>query len=181
LNNFIGQYLNLAGYTVGNFKVESLAGRTGTGSPRWKLRCTSCGDYQTLDHATLMPLIQGRQSQMSLQCTGSCPLSRTVRVSESLFDIRRQERMEAKAAEEQAAQVAKASAEAKAVKRAADAGRLALQREYIRYWNHQIKNTETNESEIASLKRWTELTNDTRSRIMEIIGKDATVRVTGLV
>jgi hypothetical protein len=179
LNNFLGTFLNLTGYTVGNFTVEALAGRTGAGVPRWKVVCKSCGDHLTLDHAILMPLIQGSRTQVSLQCGNAvCPASRTVDNSESFHDLRRQEREQAAEAEAQAAEVARAAQAQAAIQRAAHADLTALKRQYAKFYGHQC-NTGV-PGEIFPWERFRKLSAGSRKIIMDKLAADPTAFIVSI-
>ena len=180
MSGFIGNYADLTNYRLGEFTVEGLAGRNPGGEPRWNVVCQRCNGLQILPHCKIVRLIEGRRTQLNLQCgNGACPASRTTSTIESGDEYRRRVRREEAAAASQAAE-ARHLADAAAVKqRAADAQRLALQREYIRYWIHQTK-AGTDDADIVSRARWEQLTPGTREQVLDIITKDPTVRISGL-
>jgi hypothetical protein len=64
--------------------------------------------------------------------------------------------------------------EAAARQRSADAQRLALQRQYITFWSHQLRAGTPN---ILTRTRWEQLHPETRSRILERIVTDPTLQV----
>jgi signal transduction histidine kinase len=126
-----------------------------------------------LDHSRLAPIVQNRRTQISLQCP-ICPASRTTSETETFEQFRKRELREAKAAATQAAETQRETNAQAAKQRTADAQRLALQREYIRFWSHQLR---AGTPEILSRQRWESLPPGTRERILQTIAKDPTVQV----
>lgn len=180
MNSFLGSYVNMTGYEIGNFRVEGLAGRDPSGAPCWRIVCAQCCYPQTLPHAKLAPLVQGRHSQITLLCANSaCPLSCQETLAETFSQFRRREAGLAKQAADTAA-VAQRAAEAEAEKARAQAARHAeIQREYIRYVNHQWLAGQE-DAKICTQRRWFELTGGTRRTVLDLIEKDRTVRIAGL-
>lgn len=177
--NFVGTFADLTGERLGPFHVKSMAGRDATGIPRWKIVCT-CGYPQTLDHYRLLPLVESKHSQTTLRCANpACELARHSHRSESLSDMRRRERQANEQAARSAEEVQKSAQEQASKERARDARIAALKAEYRTYWLHQIQ-TSIEESKIASLARWCELSDTTRSRLLEIMQKDPNARIEGL-
>jgi hypothetical protein len=179
--SFIGKFRDLHGTRIGEFYVQSLAvsARNSAGHPRWRLICGRCGYPTSIDHYRLMPLVESKHSQATLRCANpACELSTHAHHSESLSDIRRRERQANEQAARSAEEAQKSAQEQAAKERAKDARIAALKVEYRFYWNHQIQIIE--EYKIASLARWCELPDTTRSKLLEIVRKDATARIEGL-
>lgn len=176
MNDFLGTYANLAGRQLGNFRVEELAGRNRQGAPRWKVVCR-CGCPQTIEHAKLAPLVQGRRSQLSLLCASpACELSRQTSEIETVEQFRRREQMEAKHAATAAAEAERISV-AKAEELRAQAIReFEIQRQYTRYVNHQW-NAGQSDDAICTRQRWFELTDGSRQIVMDAITKNPAVRI----
>jgi len=100
-------------------------------------------------------------------------------VETTLAEFRRRERREAEQAAKAAAE-AQRVAEAETVKqRIEDARIAALKAEYRFYWNHQI-NTTIEESKIASLARWCQLSDGTRATVLDRLRANPTARIQGL-
>jgi hypothetical protein len=178
--NFLGTYANLAGLKIGQFTVEELAGRDASGAPRWRIVCADCHYPQTLPHSRIAPLVQGRNTQTTLRCANpACPQSHRESQSETIDEFRKRQRREAEQAARVAAEVQRA-AEAETVKqRIEDARIAALKAEYRFYWNHQI-NTTIEESRIAPLARWCQLSDGTRKTVLDRLRANPTARIQGL-
>lgn len=177
MNAFVGTFANLAGMTVGRFRIDQLTGRDKAGAPRWRVICGVCYLPQTLPHAKLANLVQGKHSQASLLCANpACPLSHHERQVETITDLRRQERRENREAEEAALEARLAAESLAAKQRLNDAKFADLQTQYREYWLHQIKTT-IEEAEIASLARWSKLSDGTRKAVLDAIASDATLQV----
>lgn len=176
-SGFLGSYADLSGFRVGRFYIEGLVARDASGAPLWRIICQHCHYPQMLRHARLAPLVQGRNTQTTLQCANSaCPLSRH---SETIDEFRRRERREAEQAAN-AATEAQQAAEAKAAKEQAQAARSAeVQRQYIQYVNHQWLAGQE-DAKICTRQRWFELTDGTRRTVLDLIEKDPTLRISGL-
>lgn len=174
--SFLGTYADLTGYHIGSFTVDGLIGRDKSGAPTYRVKCGQCWSHQGIGHARLAHLTQSKASQRSLCCNNpACPLSRHEHHSESLGDLRGQERKQAEQAAE-AVRLARIEAEKQRAKAAQIA---ALKAEYRRYWNHQMR-TNIEQSKIVKLERWQQLTEGTRRLIMDRISKDPTVYFEGL-
>jgi len=170
MSNFIGTYADLRGKRVGEFLIEDLVGRNAFGAPRWKVVCDVCCYPQTLPHSKLAPLVQGKHSQVSLQCQNfACPQSRRERHTETIDDFRRQERQAlAKAAEAQREAAANAEKEKK---KAARADR--IQREYLAYLNHSWK-VGAADKDICTQRRWASLSDTSRKNVLDAMEKNPT-------
>lgn len=180
--SFVGGYADLTDFRVGKFVVDRLAGRNRAGQPIWDVTCNHCHMSQRFDHRTLCNAVETSRPEEVIFCKNErCPNSckNDVAESESLFEIRRQEREKRKRAEQQAA-ADRAKAEREAAKIKVREARLASVRaEWNAYSNHQI-NAGTPLQEIASLSRWAEISESLRKRIMDAIRSDPNARVTGL-
>jgi hypothetical protein len=170
MNNFLGTFANLAGKRIGRFIVTELAGRDTSGAPRWKVVCDECSYPKTLSHSKLAPLVQGRHSQISLLCQNpACPLSHRENQTETLTDIRRQERQaEAKAAEAQREAAANAEKEQKKAVRDD-----RIRREYLAYLNHQWR-VGAADKDICTQKRWFSLSDSSRKHVLDAAEKHPT-------
>lgn len=179
--SFIGTYYaDLTGQQIGAFRVESLAGRDASGAPCWRIVCDRCQYPQTLPHSKIAPLVQGRNSQVSLLCANpACRHSHREQQSETIDEFRRRERREA-------AQEAKADAETKRLSdaqaekdRKQSARDAVIQQQYLQYLNHQWAAGQMDEH-ICTKKRWFELTPSSRQIVLDLIQKDPTVRIGNL-
>lgn len=182
MNEFVcGTYRDLTGMVVvGGFVVEGRVGRDSSGAPRWRISCKCCGWQQTLSHSKLAPLVESRATQATLQCSnGECPLSRQHHESESISQMRRQERLEAERAAN-AADEAQRAAEEKAAKGRQQTAKLeALKNEWRGYWLHQIC-TDIEADKIASFERWQRLSPETRRAVLDRINADPACYFPGL-
>lgn len=177
--SFLGTYANLTGYDIGNFSVEGLAGRDPSGAPRWKVVCEHCHYPQTVSHARLAPLVQGRNTQATLQCANpACPLSRQETHEETFAQFRRREARQAKEAADAAAVVQRAADEQAAKEREVALRKEQIQRQYIRYLNHQWRAGQA-DHKICTRERWFELTDGTRRTVLDLIAKDPSVQIAG--
>src|SRR6478735_9015357 len=168
--SFLGTYTNLTNFRVSGFLIEGLSGRDGSGRPVWRLVCDICSFPQSLSHARLAPIVQGRNSQVSLLCQNpACPQSHKARQVETLADIRREERQAVEQAEE-----AKRVSDAKAAKEQVQAARAyEIQRQYTRYVNHQLKAGQSDEN-ICTRPRWFSLSDASRSAVLDAMQKNPT-------
>ena len=174
-NLFLGTHVNLTDRQVGNFVIEGLVGRNAARAPRWKIRCKICEYSWVLDHERIAPIVQGKNTQISLLCANpACSLHRQEHHTETVEQFKRRIRKEEEQRSKEAAEVQRA-AEAQAVaKRAEDAKLATLQASYRVYWNHQIK-TAIEERQIVSFARWRELQPGTREMVLSRCKADPTV------
>jgi phage gpG-like protein len=175
-----GGYADITDYSVSEFRVERLAGREANSSePRWEICCTHCGDTQVLPHRKIMPLIESNAAQ-NLRCAnGACPLSRTqARPSETLAELRAQERKQAEEAARAAAEAQRQS-EISAAQRQAEASRQrAIQREYIEYVIHQWGAGQSDDKLIPK-QRFAAFSADTRQKILDIVRRNPGALISG--
>lgn len=169
-----GGFANLHGFRVGEFRVERLLGRD-RGVPRWEVSCGRCGQPQFIGHLRLAPLIEGRRTQRSLQCTNpSCPLSKNTSGSKTLAEFLKRERLEA---EEKANAEGERLAEAQAEwvqERAKEAELDRLKAQFREFWLHQMK-TSLPESAIPTLQQWCGFSESARQQILEKCRRDPAV------
>ena len=98
---------------------------------------------------------------------------------ETLSEFRKRERRELEQVARAAAEAQRA-ADAEAAKQRIEAARIAaLKATYRFYFNHQI-NTTIDQSKIAPLSRWCELSDGTRKTVLDILRSDPNVRIAGL-
>lgn len=168
--SFLGTFANLTGRKIGKFVVDGLSGRDKSGAPVWRVLCDHCSYPQTMPHSKVAPLVQGRHSQISLLCQNpACPLSHRENQTETLTDIRRQERQaELKAAE---AQRQAAANDEKERKKAARAYR--IQRDFLAYLNHQWR-VGAADKDICTQKRWLSLSDSSRKNVLNAMEKNPT-------
>jgi hypothetical protein len=175
--SFIGTFADLTGMKVGRFRVEELTGRDKAGAPRWKVVCGVCCFPQTLPHSNAVNLVQGKHSQTSLLCANpACPLSHQAREIETITDLRRKERRQAKEAEASAAEAQRAVEQQATKLRASEARMTGIKASYRTYWLHQIRTT-IPESEIATLAQWGKLSEATRQQVLTACAADPTVQI----
>jgi len=178
---FLRGYADLTGFKIGHFIVDSLAG-TRNRAPLWEITCGHCRVSQTFEHRQLCNALESGRPAEVLFCQNSrCRCSRKNNVDEtpSLFEIRQQEREKRKrAAQQEAEDKARAERELAAAT-ARDAALAPLRAEWAEYSAQQIQ-AGTPLHEIAPLKRWVELSDSLRERIVTAIRKDQTIKVTGL-
>src|SRR5690348_15079156 len=98
---------------------------------------------------------------------------------ESFAEFRRRLRREAEAQQAADAERRRLAAIEAEKKRTKDARRAALHAEFREYWLHQDR-AGTDESEIVNFARWCQLTEFTRSTVLDAIRKRPDVRVSGL-
>lgn len=175
MGSFLGTFADLTYCKLGNFEVESLAGRDAAGHPRWRVVCGKCGDLQIVPHSKIAPLINTKAAA-NFQCkNGACPLSRNHHHSETLTDLRQAERREAEEAARRLAEEQRAAAEI-----AAEDARLAkLKAQYAFYYRHQLK-TKIETAQIVPFERWRQLTPETRKMVIETLRGEPTVFFTVL-
>jgi hypothetical protein len=142
--------------------------------------CDECSFPQSISHARLAPLVQGQHSQISLLCANpACPQSHCEHESETLSAFRKREFRESEKTAKVAAE-AKRVADAQADKDRMQAARDAwIQRQYLQYLNHQWNAGQTDEK-ICPRSRWFQLTDGTRRIVLDMIEKNAAVRIAGL-
>lgn len=180
-SGFIRGYADLTGFKVGNFKVDCLAGTDRNRAPLWGTICNHCGVVQNFEHRELCNALESGRPAEVLACKNArCRNARrNVDESPSLFEIRRQEKEKRRHAAKQAAEVQAQAEREAATTKAREAALAPLRAEWNEYCRHQIK--AGNElSVIAPLKRWTQLGDSLRERIMVAIRKDPTIKVSGL-
>jgi hypothetical protein len=179
---FIRGYADLTGYRIGNFNVDALAGTDRKRAPLWQITCHACRVSQTFEHRTLCNALESGRPKEVLACKNArCANSRKKTIDEtpSLFEIRQQERENRRRAAQQAAEAHAQSERDAATAKAREAALAPLRAEWAEYSRQQIK-AGTLLHEIAPLKRWIELGDSLRSRIMVAIRKDPTIKVTSL-
>lgn len=174
MNNSLGTFANLTGKRIGKFTIESLAGRDkSSAAPVWRVVCDRCNYPQTLAHAKLASLVQGKHTQISLLCANpACPASRHERETESLADVRRKERQDSivvVAAQREAAEKAE-----KDRQRTARADRIL--REFTRYLNHQWRVGAADE-QICTSRRWSSLSDASRKAVLDAMKANPNKRI----
>jgi hypothetical protein len=172
---FIRNFANLTGYKLGTFRIDGLVGRDAAGYPKWRVICGKCGQEQIVSHSKLAPLIESK-AVGNFQCAnGACELSRTHRHSETLADVRRQERREAEQAGKHTPEEQEIARE-----RAVWASReVELKAEWAEYFRHQIGTQAANE-DIIPFCRWQKFTPETRKMILDALRKDPTAFFKGI-
>ena len=170
MGGFIGNFANLTNYKIGTFSVEGLVGRDNSGIPRWEVSCGRCGHSQIIGHLRLAPLVEGRRTQVSLQCTyPACLLSKNRNGSETPSEFFKRERMETER-QVQAEAEKKAQAEEEWARERAKAERIERVRcEYREFWLDQLNIEGHPESAIPPLKEWLALSDEARQMILERI------------
>lgn len=169
-----GNFRDLTGEIVGVFTVQRLVGRDAAGAPKWEVRCEACTACQVVPHAKLAPMIASRAT--NLQCINpDCVNYRSHGHTQTLADVRREERKQAEQDARQAVEEQRKVQEA-----AAKNARLAAVRdEYRKYYVHQL-GTPIDYADIVSFDRWRQLVPETRRMVLKRLEEDATVYFRGL-
>lgn len=137
MTGFIGSFADLTGFTVGNFKVEELAGRDRNKAPLWRVICQQCHCDQVFNHARLTSALETKTAEQVLHCqNAACIRSRSSVVrTETLSDVRRAEREQ----QERTELEAQRQRELAAREAGKQADIRAEQQTWIRFANAQIK------------------------------------------
>ncbi len=164
-----GRWRSYVGETVGGFYVFDIASQVTAnrdGSPRYDVRCNSCLHYDIRTQLELSTAANGARMFCSNQ---TCPASRVEHPeSESLTDLRRQEReQEARTEREQASR--RAEAARRAAKDAAGRKHLDSFREDHRRYTLQQINQGVPAEQIMSLHKFADLRDDVRDKINQAV------------
>jgi len=170
--SFLGRCVDLTNYQIGDFTVQSLAGRDGASNPRWRMVCGACGVEQVMPHARVTAVLESRAPE-NLRCTNqACPLSRSQATQPETASEFRQRRRREQAERARAEAEAQRAADAQAAKAKAEQERIdGLRREYLQFWNHQVK-TVAPLSGIVTFKRWQQLLPATREMVLARIKQE---------
>jgi len=172
MTQFIGGFADLTGYTVGPIRVLQIAGRDRQRAPVWECECQSCRRVQVFSHAKLTCRLETRSAQETLFCQNeACVRSRREPArTETLRDVRMAERRDRKEAERIASQQRDRAAKHAAEKAAQEAALAPLRADWHKYVLNRI-NAGKPATEILNLKRWLEIGEVARTRIMELVAQ----------